>query len=62
MWSAVEVSIGIVIAGLIELGPLAAKLGLKGFESYARLDDFHMPTKPISGPIIEEYEMGRGKI
>ncbi|TQN67046.1 hypothetical protein CSHISOI_08396 [Colletotrichum shisoi] len=62
MWSAVEVSIGIVIAGLIELGPLAAKLGLKGFESYARLDDFHMPTKPISGPIVEEYEMGRGKI
>ncbi|PBP24267.1 P-type ATPase [Diplocarpon rosae] len=35
-WSAVEVSIGIIIAGLIEMGPLMAKWGFPGFESYNR--------------------------
>ncbi|KAH0438524.1 hypothetical protein CcaCcLH18_03231 [Colletotrichum camelliae] len=50
-WSAIEVSIGIIIAGLIELGPLAAKYGIKGFESFA-------PSKPIS----EDYEMSTGKL
>ncbi|CAI0652186.1 unnamed protein product [Colletotrichum noveboracense] len=50
-WSAIEVSIGIIIAGLIELGPLAAKYGVKGFESFA-------PSKPIS----DDYEMSTGKL
>ncbi|CAL3972264.1 hypothetical protein PZA11_004573 [Diplocarpon coronariae] len=35
-WSAVEVSIGIIIAGLIEMGPLMAKWGFPGFDSYNR--------------------------
>lgn len=50
-WSAIEVSIGIIIAGLIELGPLGAKYGVKGFESFA-------PSKPISN----DYEMSAGKL
>ena len=35
-WSAVEVSIGLVVAGLLELGPLMAKYGAKGFDHYSR--------------------------
>ncbi|KAL2075933.1 hypothetical protein VTL71DRAFT_876 [Oculimacula yallundae] len=35
-WSAVEVSIGLIVAGLLELGPLMAKYGAKGFDSYSR--------------------------
>ncbi|KAJ5037548.1 uncharacterized protein L3040_007720 [Drepanopeziza brunnea f. sp. 'multigermtubi'] len=35
-WSAVEVSIGLIIAGLIELGPLMARLGFPGFDMYSR--------------------------
>ena len=31
-WSTVEVSIGLVVAGVIELGPLMAKLGFQGFD------------------------------
>ncbi|KAF6798824.1 hypothetical protein CSOJ01_12621 [Colletotrichum sojae] len=60
-WSAVEVSIGIVIAGLIELGPLAAKYGVKGFESYAELDDQEVPMKNMTG-FAPEYEMDSRKI
>lgn len=61
-WSAVEVSIGIVIAGLIELGPLAAKYGIKGFESYAELDDQEVPMKNMTGFGTSEYEMDSRKI
>ncbi|PVH86548.1 hypothetical protein DL98DRAFT_567408 [Cadophora sp. DSE1049] len=35
-WSAVEVSIGLIVAGLLELGPLMAKYGAKGFDHYSR--------------------------
>lgn len=42
-WSAVEVSIGICVAGIMELGPLMNKYNVKGFEYYAsyveRLED-----------------------
>ncbi|KAK2052252.1 hypothetical protein LY76DRAFT_598754 [Colletotrichum caudatum] len=61
-WSAIEVSIGIIIAGLIELGPLAAKYKLKGFESYAYSDVAFSRTKRNNESGIEEYEMRRGKI
>ncbi|KZL63368.1 p-type atpase [Colletotrichum incanum] len=61
-WSAIEVSIGIIIAGLIELGPLAAKYGIRGFESYADTDERHLLTKPNDVSSIQEYEMGTGKM
>ncbi|KAK2030341.1 hypothetical protein LX32DRAFT_586817 [Colletotrichum zoysiae] len=61
-WSAIEVSIGIIIAGLIELGPLAAKYRVKGFESYAYSDVAFAGTKRNNESGIEEYEMRRGKI
>ncbi|KAK1991494.1 hypothetical protein LX36DRAFT_619147 [Colletotrichum falcatum] len=61
-WSAIEVSIGIIIAGLIELGPLAAKYGLKGFESYTDADDAFSRTKRNNKSRVEEYEMRPGKI
>ncbi|KAK1977365.1 hypothetical protein LZ30DRAFT_784926 [Colletotrichum cereale] len=62
-WSAIEVSIGIIIAGLIELGPLAAKYRIKGFESYAYTDDITIRrTKPNNVSGIEEYEMRPGKM
>ncbi|KAL0936152.1 P-type ATPase [Colletotrichum truncatum] len=61
-WSAVEVSIGIIIAGLIELGPLAAKYNVKGFESYAVDDDKYPLTKPIDESTIPEYEMDNVKL
>ncbi|KAK2036548.1 hypothetical protein LZ31DRAFT_615152 [Colletotrichum somersetense] len=61
-WSAIEVSIGIIIAGLIELGPLAAKYRLKGFESYAYSDVAFARTKRNNESGIEEYEMRRGKM
>lgn len=35
-WSAVEVSIGLIVAGLLELGPLMARYGAKGFDHYSR--------------------------
>lgn len=47
-WSVVEVSIGIIVAGILELGPLMRKYNVKGFESYAvheRLDDDTEPLK-----------------
>ncbi|GKT83442.1 P-type ATPase [Colletotrichum tofieldiae] len=61
-WSAIEVSIGIIIAGLIELGPLAAKYGIKGFESYADTDERHLLAKPNDTSSIQEYEMNTGKM
>ncbi|KAK2005771.1 hypothetical protein LZ32DRAFT_596634 [Colletotrichum eremochloae] len=60
-WSAIEVSIGIIIAGLIELGPLAAKYGLKGFESYTYPDTTFPQTKP-NNLGFEEYELRPGKV
>lgn len=61
-WSAIEVSIGIIIAGLIELGPLAAKYNIKGFESYAG-DDTVMLTKPITHESrVDDYEMETRKM
>ncbi|CAG8954993.1 hypothetical protein HYFRA_00008682 [Hymenoscyphus fraxineus] len=33
-WSAAEVSIGIIVAGILELGPLMRKMNVKGFEDY----------------------------
>lgn len=47
-WSAVEVSLGIMAAGILELGPLMRKYNVKGFEAYAvheRLDDDTEPLK-----------------
>jgi hypothetical protein len=48
-WSAVEVSIGICVAGIMELGPLMHKYNVKGFEYYAtyvvRLEDDEEPLK-----------------
>lgn len=35
VWSSVEVSIGISVAGILELGPLMRKWNVKGFEDYA---------------------------
>ncbi|KAF9877961.1 hypothetical protein CkaCkLH20_04537 [Colletotrichum karsti] len=62
-WSAIEVSIGIIIAGLIELGPLAAKYGLQGFESYAEIEDDQVPMKPINRATSSpDYEIGAGKM
>ncbi|CZS99088.1 hypothetical protein WAI453_008381 [Rhynchosporium graminicola] len=64
-WSAVEVSIGLVIAGLLELGPLMAKYNFKGFDDYShfghlgdddtvKLQNIQSIDKPgltISGPV-----------
>ncbi|WYZ38500.1 hypothetical protein EsH8_III_000414 [Colletotrichum jinshuiense] len=66
-WSAIEVSIGIIIAGLIELGPLAAKYGIKGFESYASTldydsDDSQLSKNAIEESSIPEYEKETGKM
>ncbi|OHF03207.1 hypothetical protein CORC01_01591 [Colletotrichum orchidophilum] len=61
-WSAIEVSIGIIIAGLIELGPLAAKYNIKGFESYAG-DDTILLTKPTTHELrVDDYEMETRKM
>jgi hypothetical protein len=47
LWSAVEVSIGISAAGIIELAPLMRKLHVKGFEgSFDKLDE-DSDTRPI---------------
>ncbi len=35
LWSAVEVSIGICIAGILEMSPLMQKWNVKGFEDYS---------------------------
>jgi hypothetical protein len=35
LWSAVEVSIGIFVAGILELRPLLGKYNVKGFENYS---------------------------
>ncbi|EFQ36797.1 hypothetical protein CGRA01v4_13193 [Colletotrichum graminicola] len=61
-WSAIEVSIGIIIAGLIELGPLAAKYRLKGFESYVYIDETFSRKKRNDESGIEGYEMRPGKM
>ncbi len=49
LWSAVEVSIGICVAGILEMGPLMRKWNVKGFEDYsvfASLGDDD--TKPMN--------------
>ncbi|GKT52587.1 uncharacterized protein ColSpa_12768 [Colletotrichum spaethianum] len=61
-WSAIEVSIGIIIAGLIELGPLAAKFGIGGFENYASDDDRYPLTKNTHESNFQEYEMDSRKV
>jgi hypothetical protein len=33
LWSFLEVSLGITVAGVLELGPLMQKLGVRGFEN-----------------------------
>lgn len=44
LWSAIEVSIGIMAAGIIELSPLMRKLNVKGFEdSFDQLDEDQKP-------------------
>ncbi|TVY58672.1 hypothetical protein LSUE1_G009458, partial [Lachnellula suecica] len=48
-WSIVEVSIGICVAGILELGPLMRRYNVKGFESYsgqfAKMGDDTEPLK-----------------
>lgn len=49
LWSGVEVSIGICVAGILELGPLMRKWNVKGFEDYSVFaslsDDEAVPIK-----------------
>lgn len=46
LWSAVEVSIGIMAAGIIELSPLMRRWGVKGFEdSFDRMDEDKVPIR-----------------
>jgi len=49
VWSSIEVSIGICVAGILELGPLMRKFNAKGFEDYADFanlgDDDTVPIK-----------------
>ncbi|RDW85146.1 hypothetical protein BP6252_02736 [Coleophoma cylindrospora] len=46
-WSVVEVSIGICVAGILELGPLMRKYNVKGFESYSTFAKLEDDKKPI---------------
>jgi hypothetical protein len=46
LWSAVEVSIGISVAGIIELRPLMRKYNVKGFEdSFDQLEEDRRPIR-----------------
>ncbi|KAL3419515.1 P-type ATPase [Phlyctema vagabunda] len=47
-WSTVEVSIGICVAGILELGPLMQRYRVKGFESHSSFEDIPEDQKPIS--------------
>ncbi|PMD37956.1 hypothetical protein L207DRAFT_491555 [Hyaloscypha variabilis F] len=66
LWSALEVSIGISVAGIIELRPLMRKLNVKGFEdSFDQIDEDMRPIRlqsmdksTISFPIQQEHEVG----
>lgn len=42
LWSGVEVSIGIMIAGAMECGPLMAAWGVKGFESFGSTNNMEI--------------------
>ncbi|RDW78011.1 hypothetical protein BP5796_05863 [Coleophoma crateriformis] len=46
-WSVVEVSIGICVAGILELGPLMRKYNVKGFESYSSFAKLEDDKRPI---------------
>jgi len=39
LWSFIEVSLGITVAGLLELAPLLQRLHVTGFESFDSADD-----------------------
>ena len=66
LWSALEVSIGISVAGIIELRPLMRKLNIRGFEdSFDQIDEDMRPIRlqsmdksTISFPIQQEHEVG----
>ncbi|KAE9368272.1 hypothetical protein N431DRAFT_381593 [Stipitochalara longipes BDJ] len=66
LWSALEVSIGISVAGIIELRPLMRKYNVKGFEdSFEEIDEDMRPIRlqsmdksTISFPIQQELEAG----
>jgi rhodopsin domain-containing protein len=69
LWSALEVSIGISVAGIIELRPLMKKWGVKGFEdNFDIMDEDMQPIKlqtmdksTIGFPIqVEEVGYARG--
>ncbi|KUJ09215.1 uncharacterized protein LY89DRAFT_280048 [Mollisia scopiformis] len=46
LWSAVEVSIGIAVAGILELRPLMRKYNVKGFEdSFDQIDEDRIPIR-----------------
>lgn len=46
LWSAVEVSIGISAAGIIELRPLMRKYNVKGFEdSFDEIEEDAVPIR-----------------
>lgn len=62
LWSAVEVSIGISVAGIIELRPLMQRFRVRGFEdSFEQLSDDAKPIRlrsmdktNISFPILQD--------
>ncbi|KAH8755152.1 hypothetical protein BGZ57DRAFT_38811 [Hyaloscypha finlandica] len=66
LWSALEVSIGISVAGIIELQPLMKKYNVKGFEdSFDQIDEDMRPIRlqsmdksTISFPVQHEQEVG----
>ncbi|PMD61178.1 uncharacterized protein K444DRAFT_527191 [Hyaloscypha bicolor E] len=66
LWSALEVSIGISVAGIIELQPLMRKYKVKGFEdSFDQIDEDMRPIRlqsmdksTISFPVQREQEVG----
>ena len=56
LWSAVEVSIGIMAAGILELSPLMRRYNVKGFEeSWEQMDEFS-DTRPINGVRLQSMD------
>lgn len=68
LWSAVEVSIGIQVAGILELAPLMRKYRVKGFEqAFDEIEEDRVPIRlqsmdknTISFPVERDMDMDMG--
>lgn len=63
-YSNVEVCIGLIIAGLIELGPLMAKYNAKGFDYYSSTSSFNAlgDDEEMRAITLQEFEKEVGTI